>query len=288
MTAQERKNSDPILAGVIGWPISHSLSPLIHTFWAAQAGVDGYYIPIAAPPAYDEFVRTMESLRTVGFAGVNVTLPHKEHALQYADEATQTAKRVGAANMLTFTENGVLADNSDVTGFSMALHQAAENIDISGTALILGAGGAARAIALAVREAGFSAVEICNRTQQKAQEIADIFNLTPVPWEERSARLSGATLVVNTTSLGMSGQPPLQIDESRLCPGAVVADIVYSPLETPLLAAPRRRGCAVVDGLSMLMHQARPGFATWFGGEGRVNNELRCVLINALERQAKQ
>lgn len=288
MTAPEEKIGAPILAGVIGWPISHSLSPLIHTVWAARAGIDGYYIPIAAPPSYDDFARTVESLRTVGFAGINVTLPHKEHALQYADEATQTAKRVGAANMLTFSDGGTLADNSDVAGFSLALHQAVETIDTSGAALILGAGGAARAIALSVREAGFSNIEICNRTQQKAQDIADAFDLTTVPWEKRNDWLSHAALVVNTTSLGMTGQPPLQLDESKFASGAVVVDIVYSPLETPLLSAARRRGCTIVDGLSMLMHQAKPGFAEWFGAPGYVDSDLRRVLISALERQARQ
>lgn len=274
------------MAGVVGWPIAHSLSPLIHTIWAQRAGIDGYYIPVAAPPTYDEFARIIDALRTVGFAGVNVTLPHKEHALRYAGKATQTARRVGAANMLTFDVDDTLADNTDVAGFEAALMQAAEKIDKSGSVLVLGAGGAARAVAFAVRNSGFSQIKIANRTIAKAEAVAKDFDLNVVDWGRRNEHLSAAHLVVNTTSLGMTGQPPLGIDSSKLPPACVVADIVYAPLETPLLAAARERGCKTVDGLSMLMHQASPGFTAWFGETGVVDQDLRAALAQELKRRA--
>lgn len=275
----------PILAGIAGWPVAHSLSPLIHATWAKRAGINGYYIPVAVPPSYEEFARGMDAVRTLGFAGVNVTIPHKEHALRYADAASDAAARAGAANMLTFGAEGAFADNSDIAGFAAAVR---EKSSVPGaSALILGAGGAARAVALALQNLGVARIDIANRTREKAGALAKAFGLSLVGWSDRSEALAGADLVVNTTSLGMSGEPPLHIDLSLMRTSAIVADIVYSPLETPLLKAAAARGNRTVDGLSMLMHQAGFAFRQWFGGEPAVDDELRAMLVDELKRRGR-
>lgn len=273
------------LAGVVGWPVGQSLSPLIHTVWASRAGIDGYYIPLAVPPAYDEFARVMTALQTIGFSGVNVTIPHKEHALRYADAASETAQKIGAANMLTFGKKGVYADNSDAAGFEKSLRDRLGASSERKSAFILGAGGAARAVALAIRNCGFADIVVANRTRDKAETIAADFAMEVADWEERNERLSAASLVVNTTSLGMSDQPPLELDSKKLRPGVIVADIVYSPLETPFLKAAHARGHPVINGLDMLMHQAAPGFRQWFGGAAVVDEALRAALVTALKRR---
>ncbi|WP_425410472.1 shikimate dehydrogenase [Hyphococcus sp.] len=275
----------PKLAGVIGWPIAQSLSPLIHTIWAHRAGVDAYYIPIPVEPDYQVFARTMDSLKTVGFEGVNVTLPHKEHALRYARSATDNARKAGAANMLTFHDDGAEADNSDIAGFTDAVREKAP--ERTGTALILGAGGAARGISIALKTLGFSNIAITNRTPEKASALAELFDLQTVDWASRAAALENADLLVNTTSLGMTGQPPLEMDLSALKPHACVADIVYAPVETPLLAQARDRAMKTVDGLAMLMHQAAPGARAWFGADPVVDDDLRRHLVNELNRRSE-
>lgn len=275
----------PKLAGVIGWPVEHSLSPLIHTIWAHRAGIDGYYIPFAVPPDYDDFARAMESLRVIGFAGVNVTIPHKENALRYADEASAIAKTAGAANILTFAADKTYADNSDVTGFAAAVREQAGGGAIK-TALVLGAGGAARGVVLALKELGATEIRIANRTREKAEAIAAASGAQVVDWKEKTETLAGADMVVNTTSLGMKGEPSLDLDLGALNADAIVADIVYAPLETPLLTDARAKGNKTVDGLSMLMHQAVPGFRKWFGGEATVDDDLRNALVRELERRS--
>lgn len=277
----------PILAGVVGCPIGHSLSPLIHTAWAARAGIDGYYLPIECPPGYDAFVRTMDSLRTIGFAGVNVTLPHKENALRYAGAISDTAQAVGAANMITFDGKSAAADNSDVSGFAAALRERLAPDETPASALMLGAGGAARGVLLALRNAGCREIIIVNRTREKADLLAKDFpGVTAVDWTERSEALGDADIVVNTTSLGMTGQPPLDVSLERLKTSALVADIVYAPLETPLLKDALRKGLRTVDGLAMLMHQAVPGFRSWFGAEAVVDDALRETLVQELRRRS--
>lgn len=277
----------PVLAGVVGCPVEHSLSPLIHTIWAARTGIDGYYISVAAPSTYDEFARIMDGLRKAGFVGVNITLPHKEHALRYAAAASDVAKRAGAANMLTFREDGPYADNSDVAGFAEAM-KAASAAQGAQTALILGAGGSARAVALGLESLGVASVAVANRTKTKAQALAQEFGLTAVEWDERSAAVGMADIIVNTTSLGMSGQPSLELDLEGVRPGAVVADIVYSPLETPLLKAAATRDLKTVGGLLMLMHQAGPGFRAWFGGDCKVDERLHAELVAELKRRGRE
>lgn len=274
----------PKLAGVAGFPVAHSLSPLIHTIWAHRARINGYYIPFAVPPGYDDFARVMDSLRVIGFAGVNVTIPHKENALRYADEESGSAKAAGAANMLTFAADKTYADNSDVTGFAAAVREQVGECTIK-SALVLGAGGAARGVVLALKELGATDIRIANRTREKAEVIAAANNLQAVDWKEKSEALGGADLVVNTTSLGLNGEPSLDLDLRALGPGAIVADIVYAPLETPLLKDARVKGNKTVDGLSMLMHQAVPGFRQWFEGDAVVDEDLRAALVSELKRR---
>ena len=282
--AAQGPNSEPKLAGVVGWPVSHSLSPLIHTIWAKRAGLNAYYMPVAVEPDFDSFARAMDSLRTIGFQGVNITIPHKEHALRYADHKSRDAQAAGAANMMIFRQNKAYADNSDIYGFRMAMTDAGSGG--AGRAVVLGAGGAARGVINALKQLGFSDILIANRTPEKAKRLAETFELEPVDWGERSNVLDGASALVNTTSLGMTGEPRLDIDLSNLNAGAVVADIVYAPLETPLLKQAKAKGCKTVDGLSMLMHQAVPGFRAWFGADAAVDDALRGELISELERRA--
>lgn len=275
----------PILAGVIGHPVSHSLSPLIHAIWAKRAGINGYYIPLDVPPDYDDFARAMDGLRTVGFAGVNVTLPHKENALRYADRASENASRAGAANMLTFSQSGVAADNSDISGFSDAVRS--QSSAPGKSALVLGAGGAARGVVLALKSLGVTDLFIANRTPQKAGKLAADFGMHIVDWPKRSHVIDNIDFLVNTTSLGMSGQPALEMPLSGLKPGAIIADIVYSPLQTPLLAEAAAAGHKTINGLAMLMHQAAPGFRQWFGGDALVDDALYTELVRELTRQGR-
>lgn len=276
----------PTLAGVIGWPVAHSLSPVIHNFWAARAGVNGYYIPVAAQPSYADFARVADGLRAAGFAGLNVTLPHKEHALAYADEASPTAVAAGAANMLTFVGGRAVADNSDVAGFAAALKEQGGGNFSGKSALMLGAGGAARGVALALKSVGVADIVIVNRTYEKAEALADEFSLSAEQWDHRDVLVASADIVINTTNLGMTGSPPLGLDLGGAKADAIIADIVYAPLETPLLKAARARGLPAFSGLSMLMHQAAPGFRQWFGASAEVDDALRMAVEAALTKRA--
>ncbi len=278
----EDNHKAPTLAGVVGWPVAHSLSPFIHNTWAKRAGVNGYYVPIPVAPDYNDFAVAMDALKTLGFAGVNVTIPHKEHALRYASQASDAARKAGAANMLTFGEKS-FADNSDITGFAEAV--GARSSAPGKTALVLGAGGAARGIVLALQHLGVKEIAVANRTRAKSEALAKAFGLTVADWEDRGKALEKIDLLVNTTSLGMTGQPPLEIDLAGLKASALVADIVYAPLETPLLKAAKAKGHDTVDGLAMLMHQAVPGFKTWFGADAAVDADLRAVLLEELKRR---
>lgn len=271
----------PRLAGVIGWPIGHSMSPLIHQTFAAREGVDAVYLPIVAEPGFEAFARAAEALREMGFKGVNVTLPHKENALRYAETASDAAKKTGAANMLTFnTESGTVAANSDATGFRRMLLDSKVS---TRKTLVIGAGGAARAILWALRRKPFiTEVTVSNRTRARADEVALIANAHVIDWERRNDALADADLVVNTTSLGMINQPSLDLDCERLRPGSVVCDIVYTPLKTKLLEQAEARGLRTIDGLTMLMHQAVPGYKAWLGTRAEVDEDLRARLEAAL------
>ncbi len=282
--AGKEKNHAPRLAGVIGWPIGHSLSPAIHQYWARRAGLNAHYIPIAVEPTYESFARAIDALRTLGFAGVNVTLPHKEHALRYADAASENARQAGAANMLTLADHAY-ADNSDIIGFANALRSVRDKA--GNAALILGAGGAARGVILALKQLGYNDILIANRTREKAEALAATFGLAVTDWTARENGLEKLDLLVNTTSLGMTGEPALEMNLDGLSADAVVADIVYSPLKTELLKSAKARGNPVVDGLAMLMHQAAPGFRNWFGADAVVDEDLRAILVDALEKRGR-
>ena len=269
------------LAGVIGWPVSHSRSPRLHGFWLNSYGIDGAYLPLAVRP--EQARDAIRALPLLGFAGANVTLPHKEAALSAVDRVTAQARRIGAVNTITVAADGTLdGSNSDGFGFLENLRQSAPQWQPGqGPAVLLGAGGAARAVAAALVDAGVPELRLVNRTAARAEQLArDIGGtIKPYAWEQSGAALKDAALLVNSTTLGMRGQPPLDIDVQPLPPTAVVYDIVYVPLETPLLAAARARGLATVDGLGMLLHQARPGFAAWFGVEPVVTPELRSYIL---------
>ncbi|PZQ52512.1 MAG: shikimate dehydrogenase [Rhodovulum sulfidophilum] len=271
----------PPLAGVIGWPVGHSRSPRLHGHWLRRHGIDGYYVPIGLAP--EEFLSGLAALPGLGFRGVNVTIPHKEAALAAAREVSPIAARVGAANTLTFLpDGGFHADNTDGYGFIESLRQDAPGwTAAAGPALVLGAGGAARAVIAALIDAGAPEVRLANRTRARAEQLAEGLGgpITVVAWDEASAAADGAATIVNTSALGMVGQPPLDVRLDAAPPGALVNDIVYQPLVTPLLAAAAARGLRTVDGLGMLLHQAVPGFERWFGTKPRVDADLRAAVL---------
>ncbi|MBX9591727.1 MAG: shikimate dehydrogenase [Hyphomonadaceae bacterium] len=271
-------------ACVIGWPVEHSRSPLIHGYWLERYGINGSYgrQPVA-PADLPQFLRT---LRDKGFAGCNVTLPHKEAAFAAAAETRPAARAAGAANTLWFEGGRLVADNTDSAGFMSSLHAACPSLQLAGaTVAVLGAGGAARGIVLALIERGVCEVLLFNRTRARAEAVAAGVGarVKVHDWGARADRSRDAALLVNTTSLGMKGAGTLDMDVSALDPTCVVADIVYVPLETPLLAAARARGLATVDGLGMLLHQAVPGFEKWFGVRPEVTAELRALLQRDIE-----
>ncbi|MEE8173291.1 MAG: shikimate dehydrogenase [Alphaproteobacteria bacterium] len=268
------------LAGVMGWPVAHSRSPRVHGFWLQRHGIDGAYLPLAVRP--EKLEAALGGLSALGFSGCNLTIPHKQAALNLVGEVSPLAARIGAVNTVIVTEDGTLrGDNSDAFGFLENLREQAPNLDsASGPAVVLGAGGAARAVCAALMESGTPEIKLLNRHMARAETLAETMGpaLRPLPWEARHAALEDAQLLVNTTSLGMAGQPALDLDLSLLPAHAVVNDLVYSPLTTELLAAARKRGNIVADGLGMLLHQARPGFAAWFGIEPDVTAELRAFV----------
>ncbi|MFP6747083.1 MAG: shikimate dehydrogenase [Alphaproteobacteria bacterium] len=263
------------LAGVAGWPITHSRSPRLHNFWLRAHAIDGAYLPLAIAP--ENFEAAVRALPKLGFAGCNVTLPHKEAALAAVDSADPAARRIGAVNTIVVAQDGSLeGSNTDGFGFLQALHDGAPELDLTeGGAVLLGAGGSAKAIAVALLDAGVPELIIVNRTRSRAQALADAVGATAAPWEERAALLGSARLLVNCTTQGMRGQPALDLPLDDLPGEAVVMDAVYTPLLTPLLAAAQARGNRIVGGLGMLLHQARPGFAAWFGVEPVVDQALR-------------
>lgn len=274
------------VAGVMGWPVGHSRSPRLHGHWLAQYGVDGAYVPMAVPP--DRIGEALRALSALGFAGCNVTLPHKEAAFAAMDELDDTARRMGAVNTVVVLPDGRLRGaNTDGFGFMENLrHGAPDWRADAGPAVVIGAGGAARAIIVALLDAGAPEVRLTNRTAPRAAALRDELasvglaeRVTVADWVSRETLTAEANLLVNTTTQGMTGQPALELELDGLPPSALVTDAVYTPLETPLLAAARTRGNRVVDGLGMLLHQARPGFKAWFGVEPEVTAELRAAVL---------
>jgi shikimate dehydrogenase len=274
-----------IRAGVMGWPVGHSRSPALHGFWLEQYGIDGEYVLLPVPP--ENLAASLRALKAQGFAGCNLTLPHKEAALALVDRIDATARRIGAVNTIVVAADGTLdGSNTDAFGFhaNLAASLPGWRAD-AGAAVVLGAGGGARAIVAALVDHGAPEIRLVNRHRTRAETLAQALGgpITVVDWQERAEALDGAALLVNTTSLGQAGQPPLELALDALPKGAAVADIVYVPLETALLAAARARGNAAVDGLGMLLHQARPGFAAWFGIMPDVTPALRRRVLATLD-----
>jgi shikimate dehydrogenase len=267
----------PRAACLIGWPAAHSRSPLIHHYWLRTLGIEGGYNIEAVPP--EGFAEFVLHLSTHGFVGANVTLPHKERALALS-KPDDRASAVGAANTLWYDGDELRSTNTDIEGFVGNLDASAPGWDKVTEALVLGAGGASRAVVFGLLERGIRRVYLANRTMARAHVLADQFgtNVHPVAWDAISGLLPRANLLVNTTSLGMHGQPPLALDVGLLPPDAVVADLVYVPLRTPLLAAAQARGLKTADGLGMLLHQAVRGFELWFGQRPQVTPELRALI----------
>ncbi|MGE5157450.1 MAG: shikimate dehydrogenase [Gemmatimonas sp.] len=267
----------PPAACLIGWPAAHSRSPLIHHHWLRTLGIAGGYSIEAVPP--EGFADFVLHLRDHGFVGANVTIPHKERALALSSPDAR-ARAVGAANTLWYEGSELRSTNTDVEGFINNLDASAPGWDRIEDALVLGAGGASRAVVFGLLERGIARVHLANRTFERAQALADQFGtkVRPLPWQEIGGVLPHARLLVNTTSLGMQRQPALEIDVGRLPPHAVVSDLVYVPLETRLLAAARARGLKTADGLGMLLHQAVRGFELWFHKRPQVTAELRALV----------
>ena len=264
------------VAGIAGWPVTYSRSPRLHGFWLRRHGIDGAYIPLPIRPG--EFAVAMRGLLASGLAGANVTIPHKLAAFDICDAVDETARRAGAVNTLVFQEGRITGSNTDGYGFVANLRT--HGVDpAAGPALLLGAGGSARAVAAALLDHGAS-VTVANRTRGRAEALArDLPGLRVTEWDARVAALTDHALVVNATPLGMVGHESLDLDLSHAPLSLVVADNVYVPLETALLAAARSHGLRCVEGLGMLLHQAVPGFRAWFGVEPRVDEELRQFVV---------
>ncbi len=274
------------LAGVMGWPVGHSLSPRLHGYWLEALGIDGAYVPLAVAP--NNAADAIAALSKLGFRGLNITVPHKETALGCVDTVDDLARRIGAMNTIVYDHEGRShGTNTDGFGFIENIRQQAPGYDFtSGPAVVLGAGGAARAVIVALMDAGAPEIRVTNRTLERAKALAAQVghdgNVGVIPWEQRGDALADAALLVNTTTLGMTGQAALDMDLQHLPGSACVTDIVYAPLETRLLAEARSRGNSVVDGIGMLLHQARPGFKAWFGADPDVSEALRAHVLAGL------
>lgn len=268
-------------AAVIGTPIAHSLSPKLHGYWLKRYGLPGSYTAIDVPEQALE--KKLKQMAKDGFIGANVTLPHKVSMLQIADQFTDRATLIGAANTLVFKEDGrIFADNTDAYGFLASMRQGAPNwAPESGPALVLGAGGAARAVIVALAEAGVPEIIVANRTRAKAEALCADFGarLRALDWVQAGMALQEARTLVNTTSLGMAGGQDLKLSLENLSPDCVVSDIVYRPLRTPLLDGAAAKGCTTVDGLGMLLHQGVPGFERWFGIRPEVDAATRTAVL---------
>ncbi len=269
------------LAGVIGHPIVHSRSPRLHRHWLQTYGLDGHYIPMDVAP--ENLEQVLRSLPKAGFVGVNITVPHKEAVMQIADQITDRATLIGAANTLIFLPDGKIhADNTDGYGFMENLRAGAQDWDpTSGPAVVLGAGGASRAVVSALCEVGVPEIILTNRTRLRADKLREDFGqrIRVVEWVQAGNVIEEAKLVVNTTSLGMMGQRELRVPLDGLQKDAVVTDLVYAPLKTNLLLEAEEAGCVTVDGLGMLLHQAVPGFERWFGERPAVDSATRAAAL---------
>jgi shikimate dehydrogenase len=269
-----------LMAGVMGWPVMHSKSPMLHNYWFKQYGLNGTYVPFAIEPS--GLGAALRALHPLGFAGCNLTIPHKQEALKFVDEVDPVGRSMGAISCVVVRPDGSLrGSNNDGYGFiENILEHAPQTRFDAGPIAVIGAGGGARAVIWGLAERGAKEIRLVNRTKARAQQIADEFNVSikPVDWADRNLALEDCSMVVNTTSQGMVGMAPLDIDLARLPRYALVTDIVYTPLETPLLKAARLRGNPTVDGLGMLLHQARPAWQAWFNLDPKVTPELREMI----------
>ena len=269
-----------VLAGVMGWPVAHTRSPAIHNHWIAHHGLEGAYVQLPVHP--DRLEAAIRGLPALGFAGCNVTVPHKVSAMQFMDELHPAARRIAAINTIVVQPDGrLLGMNNDGAGYIQSLRDAdATWRGDTGPALVLGAGGAARAIVVALLDEGVPELRLTNRTLERAQALAEAFGdrVKVVPWAERNEAMAGVSLLVNTTTQGMHGQAPLDVALDALPAAAMVSDAIYIPMETPLLAQARLRGHRTVNGLGMLLNQARPAFQAWFGVLPEITPELRAVV----------
>ena len=265
------------LAGVIGNPVAHSRSPLVHGHWLKKYGIAGHYVPLHVETT--ELEQVLRTLPKMGFVGANVTIPHKEQIMENADQVTDRATLIGAANTLIFRPDGsILADNTDGYGFLTNLHQSAPDWDpASGPAVVFGAGGASRAVIASLLEAGVPEILLSNRTRERADQFRNEFGsrIKVVDWVQVGNVVEQAALLVNTTSLGMVGKPRLRVPLDGLRKDTVVTDLVYTPLKTEMLQWAEDVGCTTVDGLGMLLHQAVPGFERWFGTRPEVDDDTR-------------
>jgi shikimate dehydrogenase len=269
------------LAGIMGWPVAHSRSPIIHNHWIKKYGLNGAYVQLPVAPG--KLSLAVPGLAALGFKGCNITLPHKVDALQLVDEVDVMARRMGAMNTIVVQADGSLKGfNNDGFGYIQSLLDAQPGWRAdAGPITVLGAGGAARAVVLSLADRGAKEIRLLNRTFDKAEALAREFG-SPVKalhWEDRHAALADVALLVNTTSQGMHGQPDLELSLDALPKHALVSDVIYVPLETPLLLAARQRGNPTVNGLGMLLNQARPAFNAWFGVMPEITEELKQALI---------
>ncbi|MES2051091.1 MAG: shikimate dehydrogenase [Pseudomonadota bacterium] len=268
------------LAGIMGWPVAHSRSPLIHNHWIKKYGLTGAYVQLPVAPGKLDIA--IPGLAALGFRGCNITLPHKVDALQLMDEVDANARRMGAMNTIVVRPDGSLKGfNNDGFGYIQSLLDAKPDWRAdAGPITVLGAGGAARAVVLSLADRGAKEIRLLNRSPEKAQALADEFGapVKALPWSERHAALADVALLVNTTSQGMHGQPDLDLKLDALPRHALVSDVIYVPLETPLLIAARQRGNPTVNGLGMLLNQARPAFHAWFGVMPEITPELRQAI----------
>jgi len=281
----KKKTAKPIIkAGVVGWPVGHSLSPRLHGYWLKKHHINGEYRAYEVSP--EQLADFLKTLTEQNIAGLNLTVPHKEKIFPYLDEIDDMARKIGAVNTIIVDKGRLYGRNTDGYGFLANLKSKAPDWSgDKGPAVVIGAGGAARAVIVSLLEQGVAEIRLINRTRARAERLAEIYHHTAITvcdWQERSQKLSDAALLVNTTILGMKGQAPLDIDLSRLPLGAVVYDIVYTPLETDLLKQARARGNPCVDGLGMLLYQAVPAFQAWFGQKVTVDEKLRHYIISGM------
>lgn len=274
-----------LLAGVMGWPVMHSRSPLMHNHWFGKHGLAGSYVPLAIRP--EGLERALRALYPLGFAGCNLTIPHKEKAMAIVDEVDALARAIGAISCVVVRPDGSLAGtNNDCFGFVQNVRDEQPGWRAgAGPVAVIGAGGGSRAVCYGLAREGAPEIRLVNRTLERAKALADEFGgpIRALPWSDRHDALEGVAMVVNTTSQGMVGQEPLDLRLDRLPKSALAADIVYIPFETPFLAAARRRGNRTVNGLGMLLHQGRPAWKAWFGVEPEVTPELRRMVEKTIQ-----